>query len=81
MNGYGDAIRDLNVAMHIEESLGGKKQIERELKLIIDLYKGNSSVNQHAETDSGTFGEIYNPFCIQTYFLFRFILHEPKKFS
>ncbi|XP_034703875.1 SET and MYND domain-containing protein 4 isoform X2 [Vitis riparia] len=57
LNGYEDAVRDLNVAMHLEESLGGRSQIERELKLILDQYKGNNSVDQHDQNDLGTLEE------------------------
>uniref|UniRef100_F6HCF0 Uncharacterized protein n=1 Tax=Vitis vinifera TaxID=29760 RepID=F6HCF0_VITVI len=54
LNGYEDAVHDLNVAMHLEESLAGRSQIERELKLILDQYKGNNSVDQHDQNDLGT---------------------------
>lgn len=57
LNGYEDAVHDLNVAMHLEESLAGRSQIERELKLILDQYKGNNSVDQHDQNDLGTLEE------------------------
>lgn len=40
---YGDAVRDLNVAIIMEPSEGGKRQIQSELKLIL---------HQHKKTDS-----------------------------
>ncbi|XP_065847577.1 uncharacterized protein [Euphorbia lathyris] len=49
---YENAVHDLNVAKNVELSFGGKKQIESELKIIVDQYKsmGSRSV-QH--TGSG----------------------------
>lgn len=70
LNGYEDAVHDLNVAMHLEESLAGRSQIERELKLILDQYKGNNSVDQHDQNDLGTLGKMY-----PNIFLICFILH------
>ncbi|XP_059627848.1 uncharacterized protein LOC132270675 isoform X2 [Cornus florida] len=43
LENYEDASRDLNVAMNLELSLGGKRQIESELKLISDQNKGTSN--------------------------------------
>ena len=51
---YEDALRDLNIAMNMEESLSGKRQIESELKLILDLCKEtHSSVYKSDENDPG----------------------------
>ncbi|XP_021601179.1 SET and MYND domain-containing protein 4 isoform X5 [Manihot esculenta] len=53
---YKDAIHDLDVAKNVELSLGGKKQIENELKIIVDQYEGTRSV-QHIENTVRNFNE------------------------
>lgn len=58
LEGYGVAVHNLNVAMHLEDSVGGKGQFDRELKLNLVQCKGNSSVDQPDGTDSGTLGKI-----------------------
>ncbi|KAF7816585.1 SET and MYND domain-containing protein 4 [Senna tora] len=53
-----DAICDLNVAKSMESSLGGKKQIESELKNILDQCERTSSVVQHKKNSLDTIGEM-----------------------
>lgn len=43
LGNYEDAVRDLNVAMIMELSIGGKRQIESKLKLILDQHKETGS--------------------------------------
>lgn len=57
LGNYKDAICDLNVAKSMESSLGGKKQIESELKIILDHCKRTSSVVQHDKNSLDTVGE------------------------
>lgn len=59
LGNYKDAIHDLDVAKNLELSLGGKKQIENELKIIVDQYEGTRSV-QHIENTVGNFSKIFN---------------------
>lgn len=40
LNGFKDAAHNFNVAMRLEEFLSRKRQIERELKFIMDQYMG-----------------------------------------
>ncbi|KAJ7959490.1 SET and MYND domain-containing protein 4 [Quillaja saponaria] len=52
LGNYDNAVRDLNVAESVESSVGGKKQIEGELKIILEQCKRtSSSVLQHNEND------------------------------
>ncbi|KAK2988946.1 hypothetical protein RJ640_026214, partial [Escallonia rubra] len=48
LGNYEDAYCDLNLARNMELSLGGKKQIERELNIIKDQPKGKSSSFEEA---------------------------------
>lgn len=48
LGNYEDAVRDLNVAMITELSVGGKRQIESELKLILDQHKEIDSCSDKA---------------------------------
>ncbi|KAL6131750.1 hypothetical protein ACLB2K_070123 [Fragaria x ananassa] len=53
MGRYEDAIRDLDVAKSVEASDGGKKQIESEIKVVLDQqYRAASSSRQHNQNDS-----------------------------
>ncbi|PQQ10818.1 hypothetical protein Pyn_34361 [Prunus yedoensis var. nudiflora] len=47
-----DAVRDLDVAKILELTLGGKRQIESEMKIILDQQNGtsNPSVQQYENT-------------------------------
>ena len=81
LNGFEDAVHDFNVAMHLEESLSGKRQIERELKLIVDEYKGNNSVDQHDKDGLHTFGKIYNPFYVSKHISYLLYPLEISNFS
>lgn len=48
LENFEDAIRDLNVAMNMEKSLGGKRQIQSELGSILDKHRStSSSTDQH----------------------------------
>ncbi|CAI8598663.1 unnamed protein product [Vicia faba] len=55
-----DAICDLNIAKTVESSTGGKKQIESEVKIILDQSKSaNIAVQQrHKENSLNTVGEM-----------------------
>lgn len=58
MGNYNDAILDLNVAKIVELSSSGKRQIESELKTILDQY--NSTINspaQHTEDKFNILGK------------------------
>ncbi|KAJ9167327.1 hypothetical protein P3X46_021990 [Hevea brasiliensis] len=58
LGNYKDAIHDLDVAKNMELSLGGKKQIESELKIIAGQYEGTSDRRvQHIENGLGNFNE------------------------
>lgn len=59
MGRYEDAIRDLDVAKSVEASDGGKKQIESEIKVVLDQqYRAASSSRQHNQNDSIVLGKI-----------------------
>ncbi|XP_061356654.1 histone-lysine N-methyltransferase ASHR1 isoform X2 [Gastrolobium bilobum] len=58
LGNYKDAIYDLNVAKSVESSIGGKRQIESELKIIFDQCKSTSTVVQHKENSLKTVGEM-----------------------
>ncbi|TKY73978.1 RNA polymerase II-associated protein 3 [Spatholobus suberectus] len=60
LGNYKNAICDLNVATSVEPSMGGKRQIEGELKIILDRCKSTSVVVQiqHKENSCNTEGEI-----------------------
>ncbi|KAJ4721828.1 SET and MYND domain-containing protein 4 [Melia azedarach] len=52
LKNYKDAVRDLSIAKNMELSLGGKRQIESELKIILDQYKrASNKVVQHTESN------------------------------
>ncbi|XP_052180260.1 uncharacterized protein LOC127793547 isoform X2 [Diospyros lotus] len=54
LKNYEDAVRDLEVAVKMEPSLSGKRQIENELKLISDQYKKTStSLDKSNESNLG----------------------------
>ncbi|XP_057458415.1 uncharacterized protein LOC130749135 [Lotus japonicus] len=57
---YKDAICDLNVAKSVESSMSGKRQIEQELKIILDRCKSTSTIGQvqHKENSLNTVGEM-----------------------
>ncbi|KAF2296955.1 hypothetical protein GH714_013546 [Hevea brasiliensis] len=58
LGNYKDAIHDLDVAKNMELSLGGKKQIESELKIIAGQYEGTSYRRvQHIENGLGNLNE------------------------
>lgn len=59
LGNYRDAIFDLNVAKSVESSIGGKRQIESELKIILDQCKSISTVvqPQHKENSLDTAGK------------------------
>ncbi|KAJ1387499.1 Tetratricopeptide-like helical domain superfamily [Sesbania bispinosa] len=59
LGNYKDAICDLNVAKIAESSMGGKRQIESELKIIIDQCNTSTVVQlQHKENSLNTVGEM-----------------------
>ncbi|CAJ2641772.1 SET and MYND domain-containing protein [Trifolium pratense] len=55
-----DAICDLNIAKSVESSTGGKRQVESELKIILDQSKGTNIVvqPQYKENSLSTVGEM-----------------------
>uniref|UniRef100_A0A5B7BBN2 Putative SET and MYND domain-containing protein 4 isoform X1 n=1 Tax=Davidia involucrata TaxID=16924 RepID=A0A5B7BBN2_DAVIN len=55
LENYEDAVCDLNVSMNMEMSLGGKRQIESELKLLLHQYKGTSSSLDKANENNTAF--------------------------
>ncbi|KAK7282465.1 hypothetical protein RIF29_11271 [Crotalaria pallida] len=55
---YKDAICDLSVAKSVESSLGGKTQIEIELKSILDQCQSTSTAVQHNGNCLNTLGEM-----------------------
>ncbi|KAK9282913.1 hypothetical protein L1049_011138 [Liquidambar formosana] len=53
LGNFEDAVRDFNVAMIVELSSSGKRQIQSELESILDKYKStSSSLDQHSGNDS-----------------------------
>ncbi|XP_073224235.1 uncharacterized protein [Cicer arietinum] len=60
LGNYKDAICDLNVAKIVETATGGKRQIESELKIILDQSKSTNTVEepQHKENNLNTVGEV-----------------------
>ncbi|XP_014522619.1 SET and MYND domain-containing protein 4 [Vigna radiata var. radiata] len=60
LGNYRNAICDLNVAKILEPSMGGKRQIERELKILLDQCKSTSAIVQiqHKENSCNTVGEM-----------------------
>ncbi|PRQ59689.1 putative chromatin remodeling SET family [Rosa chinensis] len=58
MGKYEDAIRDLDVAKTAESSVGGKKQIESEMKIVLDQqYKAASPSTRHNQNNSNMLDE------------------------
>lgn len=59
LGNYRNAICDLNVAKILEPSMGGKRQIERELKILLDQCKSTSAIVQiqHKENSCNTVGK------------------------
>ncbi|KAI8031024.1 hypothetical protein LOK49_LG01G01123 [Camellia lanceoleosa] len=56
LKNYEDAVRDLHVAMNMEPSLTGRRQIENELKLMSDPHEGtSSSLDKHNENNLSHF--------------------------
>lgn len=56
LKNYEDAVRDLHVAMNMEPSLTGRRQIENELKLMSDPHeRTSSSLDKHNENNLGHF--------------------------
>ncbi|WJX40674.1 hypothetical protein P8452_28123 [Trifolium repens] len=55
-----DAIYDLNIAKSVESSTGGKRQVESELKIILDQSKNTNIAvqTQHKENSLSTVGEL-----------------------
>lgn len=63
LGNYEDAVNDLNVAKNMELSLGGKRQIESEIKIIVDQNKDTSrTLVQQNESYLGNFGKIFTTF-------------------
>ncbi|KAL9312758.1 hypothetical protein ACSQ67_018210 [Phaseolus vulgaris] len=60
LGNYRNAICDLNVAKIVEPSLGGKRQIEVELKILLDQCKSTSAAVQiqHKDNSCNTVGEM-----------------------
>ncbi|KAH1255539.1 RNA polymerase II-associated protein 3 [Glycine max] len=60
LGNYKNAICDLNVAKSVEPSMGGKRQIEGELKILLDQCKSTTAVEQiqHTENNCNTVGEM-----------------------
>ncbi|XP_052732052.1 uncharacterized protein LOC108331645 isoform X3 [Vigna angularis] len=60
LGNYRNAICDLNVAKILEPSMGGKRQIEGELKILLDQCKSTSAMVQiqHKENSCNTVGEM-----------------------
>jgi hypothetical protein len=54
-----DAIYDLNIAKSVESSTGGKRQVESELKIILDQSKNTNIAvqTQHKENSLSTVGK------------------------
>lgn len=59
MGNYRNAICDLNVAKIVEPSMGGKRQIEVELKILLDQCKSTSAAVQiqHKDNSCNTVGK------------------------
>ncbi|KAJ4832492.1 hypothetical protein Tsubulata_000040 [Turnera subulata] len=58
LRSYKDAVNDLNIAKNLELSLGGKRQIESEIKIIEDSYEDTSrTVAEHKDNYLGNFEE------------------------
>lgn len=59
LGNYKNAICDLNVAKSVEPSMGGKRQIEGELKILLDQCKSTTAVEQiqHTENNCNTVGK------------------------
>ena len=59
MGKYEDAMRDLDVAKIMEASVGGKKQIESEMKVVIDQQcRAATTSAQHNQNNSEILGKI-----------------------
>ncbi|QCE15420.1 SET and MYND domain-containing protein 4 [Vigna unguiculata] len=60
LGNYRNAICDLNVAKIVEPSMGGKRQIEGELKILLDQCKSTSAIVQiqRKENNCNTVGEM-----------------------
>lgn len=64
MGNYKDTIRDLDVAKILELTMGGKRQIESEMKIILDQQNSTSNPSiQQYENTSDILGKIL-PFSI-----------------
>ncbi|WCJ34891.1 Tetratricopeptide repeat (TPR)-like superfamily protein [Euphorbia peplus] len=57
---YENAVHDLNVAKNVELSFGGKKQIESELKIIVDQHKNMGSSTSAQHRGSGNISSDFN---------------------
>ena len=62
LGNYKNAICDLNVAKSVEPSMGGKRQIEGELKILLDQCKSTTAVEQiqHTENNCNTVGKKFS---------------------
>ncbi|KAG5148355.1 hypothetical protein AAZX31_06G133300 [Glycine max] len=60
LGNYKNAICDLNVAKSVEPSMGGRRQIEGELKILLDQCRSTTAVVQiqHKENNCNTVGEM-----------------------
>ncbi|XP_037497249.1 SET and MYND domain-containing protein 4 isoform X3 [Jatropha curcas] len=59
LGNYKDAVQDLNVAEYVESSLGGKKQIASERKIILEKNEGTGGRPVHCiERSSGNLNEL-----------------------
>lgn len=57
-----DAIRDLNISLKVEISSSGKRQIEAELMIALDKFKGMGSsgkkINENQSEDRGLMSQM-----------------------
>ncbi|GAV70275.1 TPR_1 domain-containing protein/TPR_10 domain-containing protein/TPR_11 domain-containing protein [Cephalotus follicularis] len=68
LENYQDAVRDLTIAQSMESSLGGKRQIESERKIILDTHKTEGCTPfQHNEKQLGISDEPHQvkPQCVE----------------
>lgn len=71
MGNFKDAMNDFNVAKMVEFSLGGKRQIETELKMIGDRFERRiQRLSKHNDNNLGTFGKILDTFLLYASFYY-----------
>jgi len=63
LSNYEDAICDLKVAMDMEETCSGKKQMETDLKLVLDQNKTGNSVRKFGGNKHRIDGKVLATMC------------------